>query len=174
MSFRAVQGGGGLNNIGPIFKNIPIYQKGYGTIERRPQRGRGLGSVFGHLYRYLKPLLTKSVKALGHEVLSATGDILDDNSGAPLAQIIKSRGERSVENLKRKADEKLKAVMSGSGAKKLKKKPIYPNLAFQRPIKKERKLKSKKQERQKKEKKRKKRANSKKKKRKPILNDIFS
>lgn len=101
-------------------------QIGYGRgIERvyvgSPyQRGRGIGSFLGGLFRTILPLIKRGARAVGKEAVRAgtnvVSDIIDD--GVPFRESLRSRLGESGKNLKRKAEEKIeKMMMKGSGYK---------------------------------------------------------
>jgi hypothetical protein len=59
--------GNGSNRIGPIYSTPPFLQ-----------RGHGIGSFLGGLFRFIKPMLWSACKAVGKEALRAGGNILTD------------------------------------------------------------------------------------------------
>lgn len=81
------------------------------------QKGHGIGSFLGGLFRRILPLLRSGAKAVGREALrtgvNVAGDVLERNMG--IRDSIKSRARESGVNLKRKAEEKLETLMTGSG-----------------------------------------------------------
>lgn len=96
------QGGSG---IGVIYKGAAF------------QRGHGIGSFLGGLFRSVLPLLSRGAKVIGKEVLGAGVGLLSDLvSARPMEDSIKSRLKEASSNLKRKVDEKIDRInMSGSG-----------------------------------------------------------
>lgn len=110
---------------GVIFKNPAVFQRGYGQccsgtqrIIRR-QNGNGIGNVFAKVYRYFKPLVVKGLKEVGKEAMLAGTDILSQmDDGNSIENALKSRGTKAVNNLKRKATDKLEKLMTGSGEAK--------------------------------------------------------
>lgn len=54
------------------------YQRGYGYMLGRRQRGGGVGSVFKGLWRYLLPLIKSSGAAVGQEGLATASRILSN------------------------------------------------------------------------------------------------
>lgn len=97
---------------------------GYGGISQvyigsPNQRGHGIGSFLGGLFRRIIPLLKHGARAVGKEALrsgvSMASDIMD--SGMHPREAFKTRLRESGENLKRKAEEKISALMKGSGYK---------------------------------------------------------
>lgn len=103
------------SGVGIIYRGVPH------------QRGHGIGSFLGGLFRSVFPLLSSGAKAVGKEALSAGVGLLSDMFKAqPLGESFKSRFKDASANLKRKADNKIDSLMSGSGykIKRLKKKPL--------------------------------------------------
>lgn len=96
-----------LNQAGSGFSNIyaaPVYQKGY-----------GIGSFLGGLFRSAYPILKKSASTIGSELLKSGSNIISDivsNNQDPRA-VIKNRGKETINNLSRIAGENL----FGSGYK---------------------------------------------------------
>lgn len=79
------------------------------------QKGHGIGSFLGGLFRSVMPLFKRGAKAVGKELLSSgvnvVGDIMDRK---PIDQSFKSRFTEAKHNLKRKAQSQLKEMI-GSG-----------------------------------------------------------
>jgi hypothetical protein len=65
-------GGGGDGGVGPIYAVPPFLQ-----------RGHGLGSFFGGLFRTLRPYVFSASKAIGREALRTGGRILTDIAENP-------------------------------------------------------------------------------------------
>ena len=84
------------------------------------QRGHGIGSFLGGLYRAVLPLFKSGVKAIGKETLRSGLNMLDDvaNKNISIRDALKNRGNETADNLKRKALEKIDKMMTGSGYKK--------------------------------------------------------
>lgn len=84
------------------------------------QRGHGIGSFLGGLYRTVLPLFKSGMKAFGKETIRSGFNVLDDvtNNNMNFREALKKRSNESLDNLKRKAVEKIDRVMSGSGYKK--------------------------------------------------------
>jgi len=58
-----------------------INTPGIGTVYSAPlyfQRGHGKGNFFGRLFRWVRPILWRGGKAVGHETLRTGGKILTD------------------------------------------------------------------------------------------------
>ena len=82
------------------------------------QRGHGIGSFLGGLFRKILPYLRSGVRAVGKEALRAGINVMEDvENDTPLKESIKNRFVESRKNLKRKAEEKIKDLMKGSGYK---------------------------------------------------------
>lgn len=83
----------------------------------RYQRGHGIGSFLGGLFRRVFPYLASGARAIGKEALRAGVKILDDVSDnkIPLKEAVKNRVVESRDNLKRRAKEKIVSLMQGSG-----------------------------------------------------------
>lgn len=84
------------------------------------QRGHGIGSFLGGLYRTVLPLFKSGLKTIGKESLRSGLNVLDDvtNNNMNFRDAFKHRGNESLNNLKRKATDKIDRLMSGSGYKK--------------------------------------------------------
>lgn len=101
--YYAHQAGSG---VGIVYKGVPF------------QRGHGIGSFLGGLFRSVIPLLSSGFRAVGKETLDAGIGLLSDMvNSRPMESSIKSRFKEASTNLKRKADEKIDSLMSGSGYK---------------------------------------------------------
>lgn len=81
------------------------------------QRGHGIGSFLGGLFRSVLPLLTSGAKAIGKEALRGGLHIIEDVSGnnIPFRDSLRRRAAESGRNLQRKANEKIDLLMNGSG-----------------------------------------------------------
>lgn len=131
-----VQKGKGMEDIGPLVRNRRIFQRG-GAILAPPRyyyyyspythRGRGVGSVFFKFFKAVSPMLMKGLKSVGKEALSAGADILANTSGRPVRELVQSRSRQALENLKRKAEQKMEKVMEGSGRRAIKRRRISKN-----------------------------------------------
>lgn len=93
------------SGIGVIYKGAPY------------QRGHGIGSFLGGLFRSVLPLLSSGARVIGKEALNTGVGLLSDMvSSRPLEESVKSRLKEASSNLKRKADAKIDRIgMSGSG-----------------------------------------------------------
>lgn len=111
-----MQGGGGLSDIGDLYKG-PIYiQKGSGF---------GLGGFFSGLYKYLIPMLKKTGQALAEQAIKSGKGVVGDvastaigRSNKNIRQILSDQGEEAINNLSKKTIRGLKrklGTQSGSG-----------------------------------------------------------
>lgn len=97
---------------------------GYGGISHvyigsPNQRGHGIGSFLGGLFRRIIPLLKQGARTVGKEALRSGMNVATDimESGIHPREAFKTRLRESGENLKRKAEEKISTLMKGSGYK---------------------------------------------------------
>lgn len=78
------------------------------------QKGHGIGSFLGGLFRCVFPLLKSGTSALGNELLKSGANIISDISrNEPVETVIKKRGKETINNLGRLVGDK----MFGSGYK---------------------------------------------------------
>lgn len=83
------------------------------------QRGHGIGSFLGGLFRSVTPLLKSGVKALGKEALrSGLGFVGDIVHSVSPKEAVRNRVKEMTGNLKRRADNKIESIMEGSGYKR--------------------------------------------------------
>lgn len=96
-------GGGGMEN---FYRGAPY------------QRGHGIGSFLGGLFRRVLPLLTSGARAVGKEALRTGMHVMADmENNVPFKESIKARAKESGLELKRKAQDKIANLMKGSGYK---------------------------------------------------------
>lgn len=90
-------------------------------VGSRGQRGHGIGSFLGGLFRRALPFLAKGARAVGREALRAGINVLDDvtENNMSFKDSLNSRLAESGLKLKRKANEKISELMEGSGYKGL-------------------------------------------------------
>src|SRR4051812_8191498 len=75
-----------------------MYQRGRGRY------GAGMGSLFRHLWQYLKPLAASAVKAVGQEGAEAGSRILSNLAhGANLKETLESEGKEGLRKIIDKA-----------------------------------------------------------------------
>ena len=100
-------GGGGGGGVRGVFTSSAF------------QRGRGVGSWLGGLFRCILPYVTSGAKVFGKETLHARMKVIDDvaNNGVNFKDAIKLRAGESGQQLKKKAAEKITEIMKGSGYK---------------------------------------------------------
>ena len=81
------------------------------------QRGSGIGSFLGSIFRSIIPHIVKGAKAVGKEAVRTGLNVLDDvgNNNANLKESLKTHLRQSGKNLKRKAEEKISQMMRGKG-----------------------------------------------------------
>ena len=103
--YRHQLGGGGVNN---VFRGA-AYQKGH-----------GIGSFLGGMFRTIAPLLKSGAKTLGREALRSGVGFLGDIAAGTTdpKQAAASRFKQLTGQLKHKADNKLDRVLSGGGGVK--------------------------------------------------------
>lgn len=120
--YYLTQAGSGM---GDIYSG-PIYQKGY-----------GIGSFLGGLFRSVLPLLKRGGVALGKEVLNSGANFIRDvENNVSARQAFNTRSRETLENLKRKA-------MYGEGYKtgrKHKKRQLTPAIRVVKSKPKKRKI----------------------------------
>lgn len=111
------QSGAGLSDIGPLYYN-----------QRFVQHGRGAGSFFGALYKYLKPVFFSGLNALKTQALKTGSSILEELGTRPFKEIITTHGKRAVDELGSKLKNKFQGgsglLSCYSSRKKYKKGPI--------------------------------------------------
>lgn len=110
-STQASQGGRGAYFSGKLF------QRGYGN-----QRGKGIGNIFGSLFRRALPFLTNASKTLGRAALKTGTNVLTDVAGGSnFRNSVRNRVNETGGALKRDAaNQVLKALnnQTGSGNKR--------------------------------------------------------
>lgn len=83
------------------------------------QRGYGIGSFLGGLFRGSLPLIAKGLRAVGRESVNTGLNVLGDVArGRSLKYSLKNRVKESGGALKRKAEEEWDNLMSGEGYKR--------------------------------------------------------
>lgn len=102
LKYYVNQAGSGVGH----FYSGPIYQRGY-----------GVGSFLGGLFRSVLPILKKGTMALGRELLSCGTNVMNDiEQEVPADVAVLNRGKQTLSNLKKKM-----LNMSGDGYKCVKK-----------------------------------------------------
>lgn len=136
MRRKRLQRGKNLQNIGTLVRNRRNQQKRFNyqgqgfnfckgnCFYRKNFRGRGFGSVFAGLSRFLLPIIQNSLKSLKSEAISAGSDIFNEFKNKGLEQIVTNRGKQAIQNLKNKAVNKIDSMMTGKALKKKKRKVI--------------------------------------------------
>lgn len=101
--YEAQLGGGGMET---FYRGAPY------------QRGHGIGSFLGGLFRKVLPLLTSGAKAVGREVLRTGVNVMSDmDSNVPFKESMRARAMESGRNLQQRAKDKVVDLMKGSGYK---------------------------------------------------------
>ena len=97
------------------------------------QRGYGLGDIFRHAWRFLRPI----VQTLGKEGLNAGARILNDvHQGANLKTAVKKQGAQSAQRLLQSASDKVGLYGSGKRKRHLKKTEVVGRLVHRKaPLK---------------------------------------
>lgn len=92
------------------------------------QRGHGIGSFLGGLFRCVFPLLKSGTNAVGHELLKTGANIVSDIAkNGDLDAAIKIRGKETLDNLSRMAGERMFGRgYSGTVNRKRKQSPVKP------------------------------------------------
>ncbi|HBK82591.1 MAG TPA: hypothetical protein DDZ41_03195 [Flavobacterium sp.] len=87
-------------------------------IPRVYQRGRGVGSIFSSIWKFLQPILRKGATFASKELIETGSDILSGMANQkPVNTIIADRSIQLVDKLRDKAAEKIKS-MAGAGVKR--------------------------------------------------------
>lgn len=124
LKYYVNQAGSGVGN----FYSGPIYQRGY-----------GVGSFLGGLFRSVLPLLKKGGLALGRELISCGTNVMDDiEQKVPIDVAVARQGLKSLSNLKRKVTNN----MSGDGYKVAKRAKLPQSRKSSRAVPNSRKKKS--------------------------------
>lgn len=130
VKYYTVQSGQGLADIGAIYKSVPILQQ-----------GRGIGSIFTGLTRFLKPFFINGIDALKDQAKTTGLNILKDIGNKSLQDILKEQTIATAQGLADKAVNKVKRKMQDGSGKSIKRK----KLAKRSHLSKERKTKRSKQ-----------------------------
>lgn len=97
------QAGSGVADIGPVYNRSRI-----------KQRGRGIGNVFGAIYRFVKPLFASLVPALKSTAINASAGIINDIGNKPFKQVLKDNSKNAIKTFIDAA----KQQQTGRGSKK--------------------------------------------------------
>ncbi|KAG8239653.1 hypothetical protein J437_LFUL019351 [Ladona fulva] len=83
------------------------------------QRGHGIGSFLGGIFRAALPILSKGAKAIGEETMHTGFNLMRDVAqNKPIRDSVLRRLDEAGDNLKRKAVNSIGELMKGSGYKK--------------------------------------------------------
>lgn len=101
---------------------VGMGRRGYGGISQvyigaPNQRGHGIGSFLGGLFRRVLPFLKRGANALGKEMVRTGMNVASDviHRDTPIKESLKTRIRESGNNLKRKAEEQIDTLMHGTG-----------------------------------------------------------
>ncbi len=82
------------------------------------QRGRGVGSIFSNLWKFLQPLLRSGASFVSKELMETGSDIVNGiSTQKPIKSILADRSIKIVDKIRDKAADKIKS-MAGSGSKR--------------------------------------------------------
>lgn len=100
------------NSIDDIYTHYYLNQAGtgFGSVYSGSvyQRGHGIGSFLGGLFRCVFPLLKSGTATVGNELLKTGAHIVSDIArNEDFDTVIKRRGKETIENLSRLAGEKM-------------------------------------------------------------------
>lgn len=102
------QSGGGIADIGAIYKTPLVIQ-----------RGRGIGDVFSGLGRYLRPMFISGLSALKDQALTTGKNVIRDIwNQKPLNDILKDQTIDAMQGLADKAVNKVKRKMQGGSGRR--------------------------------------------------------
>jgi hypothetical protein len=132
--------------LGDIYSTVPDLQSGYGILTRssimngqRVQLGTGIGSFFGKLFQFAKPLLKRGAKEVLNIGTDIANDVLEGNNARTS---VKKHVKRRVQELLPTsiADAVNKRIGSGkqrrskrkssAGKRRVTKRDKYPVLGF--------------------------------------------
>lgn len=88
LQYYAVQVGGGLREVGPLYQN-----------QRFVQKGCGFGSFFGALYRFFKPILHSGLNTLKNQAVKTGSAVLSEIGKRPFKDIILDHGRKAKDEL---------------------------------------------------------------------------
>lgn len=102
------QRGGGLADIGGLYR-APVFI----------QRGRGVGSFFAGLWKYIAPLAVSGLKTIGKQSLKTGADVLSDLAeGKNLKSTLREHSHQAAKDLAKRGINKLRTLheeQSGRG-----------------------------------------------------------
>lgn len=85
-------------------------------VSTKVQKGRGIGSIFSGLFRFLKPHLLSGLNAVKDEALRVGGEIMQNIGQKPIKELLREKGVEGLHNLTAKAVDKMKKTMAGGGS----------------------------------------------------------
>lgn len=107
------------------------------------QRGYGLGSFFGHLFRTILPVAKRIGKTVGKEALAMGANVASDLvQGRNARESLEEHGRQAAANLMNKASSHIRKNQSGSGLQK--RSVSSKTIAIEKPKKRRRVSKKKK------------------------------
>lgn len=107
------QAGAGISDIGPVYVRA-----------RTSQRGRGIGNIFGSIYRFIKPLFASLAPALKSSAINAASGVISDIGSKPFKQILKDNSKNAIKTFLNVAKQQTGSGCSKNKAKKhIKSKP---------------------------------------------------
>jgi hypothetical protein len=109
VNYYTVQSGHGLSDIGAVYRGSYAIQD-----------GRGIGSIFSGLARFIKPLFFSGMEALTDQALTTGKNIIKDIGNKSIHDILKEQAVEATQGLAEKAVNKLKREMQGGSGKTIK------------------------------------------------------
>lgn len=105
--YPSYQFGSGLSDIGRIYRG-PMFV----------QRGRGIGSIFGGLWKHIAPIAMSGLRTLGKQTLKTSAGMLEDlSSGKKLKNVLTEHGQQAAQDLARKGINKLRKIRKGQSGR---------------------------------------------------------
>lgn len=117
IQYYTKQAGGGMQDIGPIYFK-----------SRVKQRGRGIGNIFGSIYRFIKPLLASLAPALRSSTLSATTGLINDIGRKSFKESLKDNSKNAMQTFLKSATQQSGSGRSRKSVVKKKNIKFIPNL----------------------------------------------
>ena len=84
------QAGGGLSDIGPIYVRPRFRQRGRGFA--------GIGNIFGSIFRFVRPMISKLLPTLKKSAIHATSGIINDLGNKPFKQALTDNSKEAVKS----------------------------------------------------------------------------
>lgn len=103
------QKGGGLADIGTLYRSPLFHQRGRG----------GIGNFFSGIFRHLRPFVSSGISALKDEAIKSGAAVLTDlGNNKPIDEILKTQGKRAAKSLAYRGINKLQKMQKGGARKK--------------------------------------------------------